>query len=304
MGFLSAIYGENALNIKSDAVHQSYRKSCGIKSQQLALEKMGIHVSEDQLVQEALDNGWFTYEEGTPVSDLGKLMELHGVSTHRIEDGNIFNLINEFSQGHQVIMAVDSGELWHPGIMEKIEDHLPGNIGVDHALLVCGINTDDPKNVKIILTDPGSGDLLKEYPLHQFVDAAEDSQFYMVATDKPVPHVFDSLGENILHLPAIGDMSYEYFHEHYAFLKDVSNRPVFEEFLLRLSPTSSATLGENDEKHDRGDDPSVGDDDDPFDGDDDDPFSRDDDDPFSNDDDDSFCGDDDDPFDGDDGYEE
>jgi hypothetical protein len=232
-----AIYGEDALNQVSDYVRQSYPDTCAIKSQQLVLERFGIHISEEELRTEAINHGWYTPGQGTSMENVGKLLELHGVHVHQYVNGNICNIMNELGQGHEVIMGVDSGELWHYGFKEKMEDLIPGIGGADHALIVSGINTDDPHNVKVIITDPGTGDLRKEYSLSQFVDAANDSHFYMVTTDQAVPNIFDSFGEGIEHLPVIGNMTYDYFVDNYAYLHDVSNRPVFEEFISRMQPT-------------------------------------------------------------------
>ncbi len=232
-----AIYGDDALNQVSDFVRQSYPDTCAIKSQQLVLERFGIHISEDDLRAEAITHGWYVPGRGTSMEDVGKLLELHGVDIHQYVNGNICNVMNELAQGHEVIMGVDSGELWHYGFKEKIEDLIPGVGGADHALIVSGINTDNPHNVKVIITDPGTGDLRKEYSLSQFVDAANDSHFYMVTTDRAVPNIFDTFGEGIDHLPVIGNMTYDYFLENYAFLHDISDRAIFEEFLSRMQPT-------------------------------------------------------------------
>ena len=232
-----AIYGEDGLNQISDYVRQSYPDTCAIKSQQLVLEKFGVHISEEELRAEAIAHGWYSPGRGTSMEDVGKLLELHGVHVHQYVNGNICNVINELGQGHEVIMGVDSGELWHYGFKEKMEDLIPGIGGADHALIVSGINTNDPYNVKVIITDPGTGDLCKEYSLAQFVDAANDSHFYMVTTDQAVPNIFDSFGEGIEHLPVIGNMTYDYFVDNYAYLHDISNREVFEEFISRMQTT-------------------------------------------------------------------
>ena len=215
-------YGEPAKNIVSDYVHQQYSDTCAIKSQQLVLEKYGIYVSEDQLRAEAYSHGWYSPGGGTSMNDVGKLLELHGIGVSQYVNGNIFNVINELAQGHNVIMGVDSGELWHYGIYEKFEDRVLGP-RADHALIVSGINTEDPQNIKVIITDPGTGDLCKEYTLPQFVDAANDSNFFMVTTNEPEPHIFDNIGVGIQHLPYIGSMSYDDFKEEYAFLHDVED---------------------------------------------------------------------------------
>jgi len=216
------LYGESAKNIVSDYVHQKYSDTCAIKSQQLVLEKFGIYVSEDQLRTEAYTHGWYSPGGGTFMNDVGKLLELHGIGVNQYVNGNIFNVINELAQGHDVIMGVDSGELWHYGLFEKMEDRVLGP-RADHALIVSGINTEDPQNIKIIITDPGTGDLCKEYSLSQFVDAANDSNFFMVTTNVPEPHVFDSIEPGIEHLPNIGYMTYHDFRDNYAFLHDVED---------------------------------------------------------------------------------
>lgn len=260
-----AIYGDDALNQVSDFVRQSYPDTCAIKSQQLVLERFGIHISEEDLRAEAIAHGWYTPGRGTSMEDVGKLLELHGVDVHQYVNGNICNIMNELAQGHEVIMGVDSGELWHYGFKEKIEDLIPGVGGADHALIVSGINTDNPHNIKVIITDPGTGDLCKEYSLSQFVDAANDSHFYMVTTERAVPNIFDTFGEGIEHLPIIGNMTYDYFVENYAYLHDISNRPIFDEFISHMqSSPATSYLAMNDFSHqeDRGDYFTENDDDD------------------------------------------
>lgn len=237
-----AVYGDDALNEVSENVKQSYPDTCAIKSQQLVLENFGIHISEEQLRAEAIEHGWYSPGSGTPMADVGKLLELHGVGVKQYVNGNIYNVLNELAQGHNVIMGIDSGELWHYGLKEKIEDYIPGIGGADHALIVSGINTENPKDVKIIVTDPGTGDLCKEYPIAQFVDAAKDSNFYMVTTEESVPNVFDVYGEGIDHLPIIGNMTYDYFLKNYAFINDISNRSIFNEFYSHIQESLDIPL--------------------------------------------------------------
>lgn len=214
------IYGESGKNIVSSYVHQQYSDTCAIKSQQLVLENYGIYVSEDELCAESYSHGWYSPGCGTSMEDVGKLLELHGIGVTQYVNGNIFNVINELAQGHNVIMGVDSGELWHYGLYERIEDRVLGP-RADHALIVSGINTADPQNIKVIITDPGTGDLCKEYTLSQFVDAANDSNFFMVTTNDPKPHIFDNIEIGIQHLPYIGAMPYPDFQDEFAFLHDI-----------------------------------------------------------------------------------
>lgn len=228
----SMIHGDAPMNIMSEDVQQIYPDTCAIKSQQLIMQDYGLHFTEDQLRNEAFMYGW--YNGGTSPEDVGKLLELHGISVSQYENANIFNLVNELAQGHKVIVGVDSGEIWEDNIFDKIfEDN-----AADHALIVSGVDTSDPNNVKVILTDPGTGNLLKEYSMEDFVDAWEDSNCFMMATNDPVPDVFDPFNSMpgfdmpMANIPMIGSMPYDTFYNDLAFLNYTNNIPecVFNDF--------------------------------------------------------------------------
>lgn len=224
------IIGDAPQNLFIADVHQLYNDTCAIKSQQLILQDFGINLTEDQLRDEAAMYGWYN-GGGTSTQDVGKLLELHGVPVTQYENANIFNLVNELSQGHKVIVGVDSGELWHDNIADMIfEDNI-----ADHALIVSGIDTSDPNNVKVILTDPGTGDFLKEYPMDEFVDAWQDSNCVMVSTNIAVPEIFDPFGMPggmpVANIPYIGQMPYDIFSD-FAYLNYTNSIPdyVFSDF--------------------------------------------------------------------------
>lgn len=199
---------------RSSWVQQHYEDTCAIRCQELILRDFGVNMSEDGLRREASTYGWYEPGGGTSPSDVGNLLELHGVPVQRYEDATIFNLTSELAQGHKVIVGVDSGELWNVGLFEHIEDQL-GLSGADHALLVSGIDTTDPAQVQVILTDPGSGDIAKAYPLEQFIEAWKDSHCFMVATVEPAPLEFNPGMVNfdyaLGHLATIGQLPYDDF---------------------------------------------------------------------------------------------
>lgn len=226
------IHGDAPMNIMSEDVLQIYPDTCAIKSQQLILEDFGIHFTEEQLRNEAMMYGW--YNGGTSPEDVGKLLELHGIPVSQYENANIFNLVNELAQGHKVIVGVDSGDLWGDNIFDKIfEDN-----AADHALIVSGVDTSDPNNVKVIVTDPGTGNLLKEYSMEEFVDAWEDSNCFMMATNDPIPEIFNPFNQlpgfdmPMTNLPMIGSMPYDIFYNDLAFLNYTNPIPdcVFNDF--------------------------------------------------------------------------
>lgn len=186
-------------------VKQAGDNSCAVKSQQLILKKFGIDIPESDLAAEAELNGWFDPLGGTSVHDVGKLLEAHGVAVNRFKDANIFSLQNELCRGHQVIVSVDSDELWY-GI-----DHQDFP---DHALIVSSIDTSDVENPQVVLTDPGTG-CVEAYPWSRFADAWEDGRCFMCSTKNPPPLEF---APELVHfdyeagtIPDCADFSYAEF---------------------------------------------------------------------------------------------
>lgn len=171
----------NYTNTNCNAVQQIYDDSCAIKSQQLILNSNGIDITEDQLCAEAFQNGWYKPGDGTPIDHIDNLIETHGLQVERKIGGTIDDLRFKTTQGHNVIVGVDSGELWHKGIHETFEDIIQGP-RADHALLVSGFAINPlTGNEDILLTDPGTGELFANYPVNQFEDAWDDSDNFMVS---------------------------------------------------------------------------------------------------------------------------
>jgi len=194
---------------------QRYPDDCAIKCQQFILQQFtGQHIEEDTLVREALDRGWYTPGGGTLPHDVGNLLELHGIHVHQYEHASIFHLALELSQGHKVIVGVDSKELWHgSSLLEELFDSLGGNTP-DHAVVVSGIDTSDPDHVRVIVSDPGTGNALGTYPLEQFLDAWRDSNFFVVATNDAAPPHLPEMAHfdyGIGHIPEIADVPYDQF---------------------------------------------------------------------------------------------
>jgi len=175
--------------------------TCAIRSQEFIINQfIGKDIPEDTLVEEAKAHGW--YDHGTAPEDVGKLLELHGIPVNRYEHANIFNLTSELAQGHKVIIGVDSEELWQQNpILHDIAGFF-GFTGADHAVVVSGIDTTDPDHPKVVISDPGTGDAAKSYPLDQFVKAWQGGDFSMVSTQEPAPS----------HLPEMANFDYATGH--------------------------------------------------------------------------------------------
>lgn len=173
--------GMGHYNVFYEDVQQQYADTCAIKSQQLILESNGFDIPESELRDEAIINGWYSPGYGTPMEDVGNLLESYGMKIHRYQNASVADIAHELSQDHQVIVGVDSGELWNTGPNETLEDIIFGE-QADHALLVSGIVVNPfTAEGSVLLTDPGTGDACAEYPIDQFEDAWEDSGKFMVS---------------------------------------------------------------------------------------------------------------------------
>lgn len=186
IGFAQAetTHGQPNLDIKFDPeTYQYYPDTCAFQSQALILREYGFDVKQEDLIQIAKEQGWYVEGYGTPEDKVGKLLEYHGLDTSITEGNNIFNLANELAQGHRLLVTIDSGELWSPGLGEKMEDLLVGE-QADHALLVVGVDTSNPNDVKVIVTDPGNGNTQYAYSEKEFMDAWKDSNCFMASTNE------------------------------------------------------------------------------------------------------------------------
>jgi hypothetical protein len=180
----NTLFGMPTENLYSGEVRQLYDDTCAIKSQEIILNSLGLPATEDQLCQEAYQNGWYTPGNGTPMEDVGNLLENHGLNVVRSNHASIYNLVSELSKSTTpVLVCLDSGELWNPGIDETFEDIIRGP-QADHALLVSGIEFNDDFTSGVVnLIDPGTGDYCKEYPISQFEDAWNDSDNLMITIE-------------------------------------------------------------------------------------------------------------------------
>lgn len=178
----STIQGQSAENVTFDPeVYQYYDDTCAIQSQRIILQQFGVDVSQEELIAIAKENGWYAEGYGTPMNMVGKLLEYHNVDITASQGNNIFNLSNELAQGHQIIVGVDAKELVYP--YKSIgEDWIYGE-NANHALVVVGVDTTDPDDVQVIVTDPGTGNRQMAYPAEQFIDAWKDSDCFMVTTN-------------------------------------------------------------------------------------------------------------------------
>lgn len=209
------LFGTPAQDVGFWEGQQQYPDDCAIKCQQFILEQFtGEAADEHVLVRESLEHGWYVPGAGTQPYDVGKLLELHGVGVHSYQQASIFHLAQELAEGHKVIVGVDAKELWQGNsVLEEIRDAL-GFAEANHAVVVSGIDTSDPDHIRVLVSDPGTGQAIAAYPLEQFLDAWRDSDFFLVATNDPAPPHLPEMAHfdyQLGHLPEVADCSYDDF---------------------------------------------------------------------------------------------
>jgi hypothetical protein len=204
-------------DLDSGDIIQQQSDTCAIKSQQIILHTFGIDVPESQLTMESIQRGYYTPGTGSDASLVGELLEDHGVGVHSRDNATVYDLAHELAQGHKVIVGVDADELWRPSFFNDLFGEQ-----ANHALIVTGIDTTDPNDIRVILTDPGTGDVARSYPMAQFLDAWSDSSCMMVATDEAPALTYDNgtLNHEMInfdyiegHIPYVGNVPYDLFAE-------------------------------------------------------------------------------------------
>lgn len=191
-------------------IYQGEQPSCAVRSQEIILRDYGIMIPQEELIQYAVDNGWYSPDPengGTPRDATGNLLDAMGIATRRYDNATIYDVISELRAGHRVIVSVDANELWvkkEPSLYKRLfgelsnrlddkMDELAGVQGANHALIVAGVNvdTDNPSDMKVVLIDSGTGDVCIEYKFPAFKKAWDDSHCHMVATTEPAPFQYN-----------------------------------------------------------------------------------------------------------------
>ncbi len=157
---------------------QETGSSCAVASQEFVLEQLtGREFDESDLRELAEEQGWYSPEGGTPMDDVGNILEHMGLTVERSQGNSIEDLERCLENGGEVIVGVDSSEIWEG----QDDDFFGPGMDADHAVQVIGLDYSDPGSPMVILNDPGAanggGAMLS---LDVFMGAWEDSGCFMV----------------------------------------------------------------------------------------------------------------------------
>lgn len=156
---------------------QETNSSCAVAAQEFVLEQLtGREYTESELRDMAEDAGWYSPDGGTPMYDVGNILESQGLAVNQSTGNTLDSIADCLENGGAVIVGVDGGELY----TGDNDFFAPGD-GANHALQVTGIDRSDPDHPMVILNDSGvhNGDGVM-VPAEDFVAAWEDSECFMV----------------------------------------------------------------------------------------------------------------------------
>ena len=148
---------------------------CSLECEKYILRKLDIPFNEQQLLDDAIQNGW-QKEEGTALHNVGRHLESKGLVVTRQYKCTLEDISSALENREYVIVAVDGGELIGDTNCELKEDILVGEIP-DHTVVV--LSYDEAKH-EITIFDPNSPNTEDTYPIAQFEDAWNDSKKYLV----------------------------------------------------------------------------------------------------------------------------
>lgn len=166
--------------------------TCAVAAQEFILDEItGVDHAESDLVAVAEAHGWLTPGGGTALGDVGRVLELRGLTVERSVGADLDQLEHAVATGKHVIVGVDADEIWQPG--EQFGDDTVGDFGgygipgqdANHAVQVIGIDRTDASAPQVILNDPGHPDgRAVLVPADEFVDAWRDSDHFMMTADR------------------------------------------------------------------------------------------------------------------------
>lgn len=154
--------------------------SCANACQEYIIDEyLGIDVPEAYLNEIARENNWLL-ENGTTYENIGNLLEVFGIEAHRYMNAGFEDIRQALNNGDRVIVAVHNAAL-----DESWWDFIPV-VSANHAVEVVGIDDTDPKNIKVIVNDPGVRDGCgKVVTLDTFNQARDGSGGFMVVAERP-----------------------------------------------------------------------------------------------------------------------
>lgn len=164
---------EEILPMSALAAKENENK-CAILSELYILKKHGIVRSLEDWSHQAQLQGWLK-EDGIAIHNIGRLLEQECFSISRTFHNDIDMLSHALSIG-DVIAVVDGNELTtdHDKQTKEEKNDIQLGLSPNHAIVITSIDKDI-----VSYYEPSTGNV-ERIPVERFMDAWEDSTYYMV----------------------------------------------------------------------------------------------------------------------------
>ncbi len=147
---------------------------CDFQCETYILKAFGKKVEENALANESRQNYWLR-GEGTPLYNMGKLLEREGLLVNRRFDATLDELEKTLCD-HKVIVVVN-GDMLIGKEIDIFSDDFSFEDNPNHAVVVHSINKEAGK---VTLYNPAVQEEATTYDLNKFESAWKESRHYMV----------------------------------------------------------------------------------------------------------------------------
>jgi len=224
---------------------------CDFQCELYVLRKEGVEVKADDLMNTSRRNYWLQ-NLGTPLYNMGRLLESNGFLVTRIYDADLEKLVGLLAD--RTVIAVVNGDVLEPGRRDDAAAGLANE--ANHAVVVLSISIEGDS---VTLYNPACAEEEKKYPLDRFLSAWDESRKYMVTARRKTfpqeyePHPVDLTGVSLdQDLQELTEMIAEHVHDVWAvkrFKEGYTYGPVRNDDLKHnpdLVPYSMLPEGEKD----------------------------------------------------------
>lgn len=164
------VYGKNntcskILPINAMAAQNTIDNLCVVKCEAYTLRHFGYEVSDDELLEESVAQGW-QHNEGTALYNIGRLCGKFGLNVATHYNSSINDIDTAINRG-DVVIAVVNCDILSNSCTDAKEPN--------HAVIVTSVNQES-----IDLYDPATPALTDTYPISQFINAWKCSSYNLV----------------------------------------------------------------------------------------------------------------------------
>jgi hypothetical protein len=159
--------------------------SCALVTQRNIIESLtGVSLSEEELIEYALDKGIYDPNKGTLSSNLTAILRQNGLICQDYNFATFEMLENALIKGDKVMVGLDASEILNP-LRSVIDGSVVEQEDLFHCLQVTGIDYSDSGLLKVILSDSSSAErAIMAVSIDDFMAAWEDANCRLTIVTK------------------------------------------------------------------------------------------------------------------------